>query len=223
MVVAAKAGRLSPRGATTRLRWLLVTFASIATATVIVVLTTRPWAEYMYGLTICAMIAVGAAAGVLLRPIDRARLLAPAALLTVLTLIIVLPSHYKPGPRPIYEGVQRLHPIQTTLQQPGSVLVAQEDANELCNYLAYAHGRLCAAEEWPALRAQITPQTSVALVLEKVHATAIYANASMLADPSLASLLSAPGAHGWRELARGSGPSGPWRVLVRDARRGAGL
>jgi hypothetical protein len=212
--VAASDGKLSLRRASLRTRWVTVTLASIAVATLLVVLTTRPWAEYMYGLTICAMVLIGVSVAALLSRVGGMRTLAPAALASVLVLIAALSSIYSPGPRPIYEAVQHLQIVQKRLQRPGSVLIAGENDDEICNYLAYSYQRVCDPMYWFALRTQVTSRTSVGQVLSRAHATAVYADASMLADPIIAGLVAAPHAQGWQQVARGSGPGGPWSVLV---------
>lgn len=217
--IGARDGKLNLRHASARTLWLLVTFGSIAVATVLVVLTTRPWAEYMYGLTVCMLVLIGVSCSVLLdRMLDRiggVRILAPVALGLVLVLIAVLPSIYGPGPRPIYEGVQHLRIAQGRLQRPGSVLVAENNSAELCNYLAYSYQRVCTPMYWDVLRSQVTTHISAGQILDRVHATAVYADAGMLADPIVAGLVAAPRAQGWKQIAGGNGPDGPWRVLVR--------
>jgi hypothetical protein len=47
-----------------------------------------------------------------------------------------------------------------------------------------------------------------------VHATAVYVDANMLSEPTIAALVAAPRAQGWQQIARGSGPDGPWYVLI---------
>lgn len=207
--------KLSLHCAPVRTMWIAVTLASIAAATVVVALTTRPWSEYIYGLTICALVLAGAAVLTLMRRIGVARILAPIALLTVAVLIVTLRSMYGPGPRPIYEGVRRLGIVQKQLQQPGSVLVASENEAELCNYLAYSYQRKCTATSWLALQSEVTPQRSVGQVLDRAHATAVYADASMLSDPTIAALVAAPRAQGWQRIAQGAGANGPWCILIR--------
>jgi hypothetical protein len=211
--VAAREGKLSLHRAPPQTRWVAITLASIAVSTLLVVLTTRPWAEYMYGLTICALVLIGVSVSVLLRRVGP-RILAAAALATVLVLIILLPSIYSPGPRPTYEGIQHLQVVRAQLQRPGSVLVAQDSSNELCNYLAYSYQRTCAPTYWPTLRSQVTARTTAGQVLDRIHATAIYADSGMLADPIIAGLVAAPRVQGWQQIAQGSGPGGAWRVLI---------
>lgn len=215
LLIVAREGRLSRRKMPPRTLWIVVTVASIAVATAIVALTARPWAEYIYGLTISALIVIGVAAAVLLRRIGATRVIAPAAIGGVLVAALAFPTVYSPGPRPIYDAVQHLQVVRAQLQRPGSVLVAEDNYNELCNYLAYSAERLCTGMYWPALEAQITARTTVGMLLDRVHATAIYADAGMLADPTIARLVAPRRIHGWREVAQGSGPDGPWLVLSR--------
>lgn len=206
---------LSMRRLSTRALWIAVTLACIGAATVLVALTTRPWSEYTYGLTVGALILTGTAILTLMRRIGGAHILAPIALLTVTALIIAHPSMYTTGHRPIYEGVQHLEVIQKRLQQPGSILVTSGDEAELCNYLAYSYQRKCTIASWSALRSQVTPKRSAGQVLDRAHVTAVYVDAGMLSEPNIAALIAAPHAEGWQQVAQGSGPNGPWLVLVR--------
>ena len=214
LVVLAKAGELSWRGMPSRTRLLIVTLVAIAVTDVLVVLTVRPWAEYIYGLSICTVLLVGVSVSALVRGLGAMRLLAPSVLAVVLILIVVASSPYGPGTRPIDEGVEHLQVVQKQLQQSGSVLVAGENYNVLCNYLAYSYNRRCNALYWETLRSQVTPRLSAGQVLDRVHATALYADGGLLTDPIIAQLLAAPRAQGWQLAARGSGPGGPWQVLV---------
>ena len=145
---------------------------------------------------------------------DGPRVLAPIALATVLILIVVLPSIYRPGPRPIYEGVQHLQVVRKQLQRPGSVLVAEGNYNALCNYLAYSYQRECNPIPWASLRSQLGPRTTLGQILDRAHAAAFYVEGGMLTEPAVAKLVAAPRAQGWRQVAQGNSLSGPWRVLV---------
>lgn len=215
LICAVRDGKLAVRQMSAQTLWIAATLASLSIATVLVVLTTRPWSEYMYGLTASALVLTGAAVLALLRRVGAIHILAPLALLTVAGLIVGLTSMYSRGPRPVYEGVKHLGIAQKQLQRPGSVLVASENEVALCNYLAYSYQRKCTPVGWQALQAQVTPQRSAAQVLDSVHATALYIDAKMLAEPAIAALVAAPRAQGWRQIARGSGPGGPWHVLIR--------
>jgi hypothetical protein len=213
--VALRSDRARLRLACRDRAWALTMLASVAVATLAIVSTETPWTEYMYGLTVCVLALAGFCLSALVRRIGATRLLAPFAAGLTIVLIAALPSHYRPGPRPIYDGVRHLGVIRDQLDQPGSVLVASQDTNYICNYLARSYDRVCGFDEWPTLQAELGPRTSLRLVLKRAGATAIYADASMLADPTLAGLLARPGAYGWRQVAAGSGIDGPWRVLVR--------
>ena len=197
-----------------RTQWVLLTLASVAAATMLVALTSRPWGEYIFGLTICALVMSGVSVAVLLRQFVGIRILAPIALVTVLVLIIALPSAYRPGPRPIYERIQHLQVVRQRLQRHGSVLVAGESYNELCNYLAYSYQRICTPIFWPTLHTDTTGHASAGQILDRAHATALYIDSGMLSDPLIAALVTAPRAQGWQQIAQGSGLGGPWRVLV---------
>jgi hypothetical protein len=214
LAVAAREGELSVRRMSTRTRWIIVTLASIAAADVLVVLTVRPWAEYIYGLSICALMLIGASVSVLVRRVGGTRILAPVALGAVVALIVTQSSIYGPGPRPLYEAYEHLRVVQRRLQAPGGALVSQASPNVLCNYLAYSYERVCMPIFWPVLRSQVTGQTTVGQVLDRNHVTVLYVESEMLGDPEIAKLVAAPQAQGWRQIAGGNGLSGPWRVLI---------
>jgi hypothetical protein len=216
--VAIREGELSVRRAQPQAVWTSIVLTSIAAASLIIALTTRPWTEYIYGLSICAFVLIAWALSVLVRHLRLTRMLAPAGLVLVLALIVASSSHYGPAPRPIYDAVQRLRVVQRRLQRQDSVLVASANYDEICNYLARDDRHVCTATYWPALRTQVSATTSVRQVLDRIHATAIYATADMLADPILAHLVAAPRTQGWRQIAAGIGDGGSWRVLVRARR-----
>jgi hypothetical protein len=177
LICVVRDGTMSLRRMSARTLWIAVTLASIGTGTLLVALTTRPWSEYIYGLTVGTLVLIGAAGLVIVRQLGSKRILTPVALAVVAALIITQKSMYSPGTRPIYEGIQHLGVVQKQLQQPNSVLVTSENEAELCNYLAYSYQRKCTAINWFTLRSQITLQHSAGQVLARAHATAVYVDA----------------------------------------------
>jgi MFS family permease len=195
--------------------WAWILLGSVAVTAVIVALTQRPRAEYLYGLTVGLLALVGASVAAVARRVGGARLLAPTAAAVTLVLVILLGPYYSPRPRPIHDGVERLQIVRHTLQRRGSVLVSVADNTELCSYLARAIRDHCSSPSWAVLRAQARPGTGIHGVLDRVRADAVYADAAMIGDPAMAPLLAEPRRYGWRQVAGGTGPGGPWRVLVR--------
>lgn len=195
--------------------WAWLVLGSVAAATVIVVLTQRPRAEYMYGLTVGVLALVGASVAALLRRVGGARFLAPAAAVVTLSLLVVLPSYYTSRPRPIHDGVERLHVVRQTLDRRGSVLITVSNTTELCFYLARGISDHCTAPDWSKLRAQVRPDKGFPSVLNRARADVIYADAAMITDPLMAQLLADPRRYGWRQVTAGTGHDGPWRILSR--------
>jgi hypothetical protein len=113
----------------------------------------------------------------------------------------------------LHDAVDRLHPVGGLLQQPGSVLVASSYNGELCGYLAKSVFSHCTSPAWPSLVVQISRRTTIESVLNDAHATVIYADSILEADPHLTRLLGSPTSFGWRRVAEGTG----WSVLVRSA------
>ncbi len=198
--------------------WIVVLFAAeVVTSLFVVLIEQRPRPEYMYGLTVGLLALVGVCFTALLRRFAVMRFVAPLALGLTVGLAIVLPSYYSKGPRPLLDAVNRTKVVRHELQQPGSVLItAQFTADfEICAYLAYTNARHCTSPSWSALQAQLAGGSSIQTVLARAKATAIYAESLLLSDPAIAQLVATPQRYGWRQVAGGTGESGPWHVLVR--------
>jgi hypothetical protein len=196
--------------------WVFVVLGSVALTTLVVVLMQRPRPEYMYGLVVAVLVAAGLCASALVRRWSLEQLTAPAALGVVGALALGLSSHYQPDPRPLHDGVERLEAVRGLLQGPGSVLVTARDGFGLCSYLARGHNAHCSAPSPQALASRVEDGRSLGDVLDAVGATVVYDEAWLRADPAFAPLLAAPETFGWRRVAGGTGPEGPWGVLVRD-------
>jgi hypothetical protein len=195
--------------------WPLIILVGVGITTLVVVITQRPRPEYLYPLTVGLLVLVGLCLTALARRLNAGQLLASAALAVTVTLIAVVPQHYRPGLRPIFDAVHRLQLERDALDQPNSVLIANVYNGEICSYLAYTSQRSCASPDWTTVRGSVGPSRSIRQVLDRARATVIYATPTLIADPVLAPLLAAPNRYGWRQVAAGDGLDGPWRVLVR--------
>jgi hypothetical protein len=198
-----------------RREWALVVLGAAALTSVVVALTQRPRAEYMYALSVVLMGAAGLAAAALLRNFRVSRAsIAGAAIAVPLVLCLVLPSHYKPSPRPLRDAVERLDTVRGILTRPGAVLVSSGYGFEACSYLAESFDRHCTSIGWPKVKEDVARGLPLGDALDQVQATVIYADESLAADPAAARLLAAPAVAGWRRVAGGEGTSGTWAVLV---------
>jgi hypothetical protein len=182
---------------------------------VIVALTQRPRPEYIYGLTLVLMTATGFSIAVLLARARATAVLASTAVVAAIGILLAFPPYFRPGPRPIFEGVHRLEPFRSMLQRRGDVLVTTGYGLELCAYLGRTPDDLCSSPSWATLRDRIKSGVSVADALDQTNATVIYADPGLQAAPVLSSFLAAPERAGWRQAARGTGIDGVWSVLVR--------
>jgi hypothetical protein len=187
----------------------------VALTTLVVVLTQRPRPEYMYGLTAALMLLTGVCVAAILRWRGWMRFASACAGVVTVVLVIALPSYYQPGPRPLHDAVQRLGAVRGELQRPGATLIAANFNFEICSYLAASFDRSCRSPSWAALQARLLAGIPIRRALAAEGATAIYAEALMLANPAIARLVAAPEAYGWRQVAAGAGNGGPWHVLVR--------
>jgi hypothetical protein len=198
-------------------KWAVVMFGTLVFTTLVVALTQRPRAEYMYGLTVGLMALVGLCTSALLRRFGAAAVLSALAIGLVMVLIIVMPSYYHREPRPLHDAIERLQVVRGVLQRSRSVLITAGDGLDTCYYLAKIHDRYCTSPSWPMLQTQLGSGTSIQVVFNRVKATVIYVDPVLLSNPSIASLVAAPHAAGWRQVASGAGPDGPWHVLVRTS------
>jgi hypothetical protein len=196
-------------------KWAVITMGGLASTVLIVVLTQRPRPEYIYPLTVGLMALLGLSAEALL-PRLRETLGASALAGGVVTvLVLAVPAFYQRGPRPLHDAVARLQPVRSRLQQPGSVLIMGGDGTDTCYYLAARLDRYCTSPSWATLQQRMASGLPIRVVLNQAKATAIYADATVLADPEIARLVAVPAANGWRTVASGTGEGGPWYVLVR--------
>jgi hypothetical protein len=199
-------------------RWALAILGAVAVTAFFVVLTQRPRPEYMYGLTVGLMGFVGVCVSALVRRMGWTRFMSVFAAVTLLSLVVAMPSHYRHGPRPLHDAVRRLGILRGPLQRPGSVLIASEFNFEICAYLAGSYNRSCTSPDWASLKTQLARGLPVGQVLNRANASVIYAETLLLADPAITQLVAAPEGYGWRQIAGGLGAQGPWHILVRASK-----
>jgi hypothetical protein len=219
--LASKSGELRWRDWSNQRVLTLVALMAVAITALIVALTERPRSEYIYGLSIGLLALTGYCLRAILRHWGWAGLAAPLALFVVLVLAVALPSHYKRGPRPLRDAIERLQVVRPELQRPGSVLVTSSYNWEICSYLAEDFNRFCASPSWAQLAAQIDSGSPVQEVLGSVRADVIYADPLLQRDRAMAGFLASPRAAGWRKVSEGDSSDGPWSVLIRQAARQA--
>ena len=194
----------------------IVVLAAAGLTTLVVALTQRPRPEYMYALVVGVMALTGYCVSAITRRWGRDSLLAPLAAGLVVVLCLAMPTYYDPGPRPLRDGIERLHVVQGALQRPGSVLITAADGQSLCHYLADRSAGHCISPSWGVLKEQLVRGRAVEDVLDNARATVVYADPAMHGDPQLTPLLSSPRAHGWSKISEGEGGDGRWSILLRD-------
>jgi hypothetical protein len=197
--------------------WALVVLGGVTVTTLLVALTQRPRPEYMYGLSVGVLALIGFCASALLQRLRSERNLASFALVLTVVLCVVLPSHYHSGPRPLHDAIERLQVVRGVLQQRSSVLITSGYNYETCAYLAADFNRLCNSPALAAVKARLSAGQSLRKALAEENATVLYADSSLHSDPAFAKLLASPASMGWRQVSAGTGPGGPWSVLIRAA------
>jgi len=194
--------------------WVFLILGAVAVTTLVVALSQRPRPEYMYGLVVAVLMLTGICASALLRRWGGHRLVSAAAVGIVFVLALALSSHYRAGPRPLHDAVERLEVVREPLQQPGSVLITAGDGQGMCSYLADDIDAQCSAPYLATLKSRVEQGRSLDDVLAEAGASAMYVEAGLRADPAFAPLLASPRSFGWRPVAEGSAGDGRWRVLV---------
>jgi CHRD domain len=195
--------------------WAILLLASVAATTLVVALTQRPRAEYLYGLTVFLLGLFGLCLAAFIRHLRiGSDLVAALAAAVIVALAVGIPSYYHAGPRPLHDAVDRLQVVRGPLQEQGSVLVTAGFNSQICAYLSYDTRRTCASPDWQALKAQVVGGRSIRDVFDEAKVTAIYANPVLQADPILAGILASPAENGWRQVAQGKADDGEWSVLL---------
>jgi hypothetical protein len=196
--------------------WPLILLFALSVTAVVVALTQRPRAEYIYGLTLSLMLLTAACLGVILRRVGLMQVAAPLAAVGTLVLILALPSYYRQGPRPLHDALERLDEVRPVLRQPGAVLVTSGYNWEICAYLAKSFQQHCSSPSWLSVQSQLKRGTSVKRILDNTRATVIYADPVSRLEPAFVAYLQSPGARAeWRTIESGTGTDGEWSVLVR--------
>lgn len=196
-------------------RWAIALLAGVALTTLVVALTERPRPEYLYGLTLTVMILFGYAVTAIVQAFAAWRAMAVLSAAVALVAIVVMSSHYHPGPRPLHDGLRHLQTVRARLRQPGSVLLTSQFSYELCSYLALDSVRHCSAPNWASVEPRLT-SANLRSVLRRQRVTVIYADPRLRQDPAVTRLVSHPESFGWRQVTAGTDAGGPWSVLVRS-------
>ena len=191
-----------------RQRWAWLALGATAAVTLaVVVLDARPRPSYMFALTAAIMAAAGLALAVLMRgrpAVERA--LSLAAVAVPVALVAALPPHYRADDaRPLAQQYERLRPLVADAG-PATLVVPQPGA-EPCAYLVpIGSCRVISYREELA-----GAGAALGRRLRAAGATALYADAEMLADPAVAAIAAG---RGWRLAAAGGTGAERWAVLV---------
>jgi hypothetical protein len=196
--------------------WALGLVVTLSGTAVLVALTQRPRAEYIYMLTLSLLLLVGASTLAVVRRLGLARFLGVATLVVAIGLVVGASSPYhRTTPRPLEEALTRLASVRPQLQRPGSVLIASGYNFETCSYLAADYDRHCTSPGWPELQAKLANGEPIARVLNQAGATIVYVDPILAQDPAVAKIVRSPKAYGWQFASQGTGPDGSWGVLRR--------
>jgi hypothetical protein len=196
-------------------RWAAILLAIIAVNMLLVGLAERPAPEYIYGLTVGVMALTGLAVAAVLRRAGLTRFAGLAAGVLTIAALVAASPFYKPGPRPIDDGVARTQVVRGELIVPGSILLSDAYGAEICAYLGQTAVDHCAGVDWASLRAEVAAGRSLRTVLSADHVTAVYLPADLSGDSLLAPLVRSPRSVGYRQIASGADADGRWSVLSR--------
>jgi hypothetical protein len=119
--------------------------------------------------------------------------------------IFLAPNVYQahPSSRPILREYREVKPFGGRFHYPGTVMAASGRVYEL---IAYAGRCYCPGFFYENLRQDVTPEHSLAEVLDEKKVTIFFANESVLADPPGADFVAHANLHRWRLLGKGQDP-----------------
>lgn len=162
--------------------------------TLMVMMMQRPRPSYLLPFFFFATALIGMCAFAILDRLGGAKPLALLTPVAAILLIIFVPRYFTPAyrnpdtsnTRPVLLRYERLVPFRSLLTAPGTRLLANGWAFDLCFYVAVTG---CTPLEYHAFMATKPAGVSVADWLAHEHITIFYVDESVLADPATASFL----------------------------------
>jgi hypothetical protein len=199
--------------------WGVLVLLFLSMTAVIVGLTQRPRAEYLFALTFTIMLAAAVAVRAILRRAPGfARLPAVGAFAVAAAILLAVPSHYRDTHgRPILDGVRRLEPVRDRLTVPGSTLISDGWGGDICRYLAESFREYCLPVGQEALLAQVR-EHGWKRALEETGADVVYVSESFALTPEIATFVARAPKLGWTAANSGESESGAWKVFVPSER-----
>lgn len=181
-------------------RWPLLALASPAIGAIVVMIQQRPRPSYLFPFTLLLMILVGFSAFTFFR-LGSSDLLAATVPLVLLVVLLLAPTPYTDGSRPLQERYDRLEPHLEELSATGASVPGYRE--DLCRYLSFSDCKI--VDYWTVVRPLAEAGGSLDAVLAQLDIGLFYADEAVMNDPIAAEIVD--GANS--EWSRTEGTSGP--------------
>lgn len=166
-------------------RWALLALTSPVIGVVVVMIQQRPRPSYMFSFTLLLMILVGFSAFTFLRTLRSSDLLAAAVPLVVLAVLVIAPTPYTDGSRPLQQRYDRLEPHSEDLGVTGASVPGYRE--DLCRYLSVSNCKI--VDYWTVVRPLAEAGGDLDAVLAQLDIGLFYADEAVMNDPIAAEIV----------------------------------
>jgi hypothetical protein len=202
------------------LGWLAM--LSVVAVSLVIIPIERPRPEYMYGLTIFLMAAIGMSVFVIAHRWPGANHLSGLISVVIVLTMLVFPTHYaldyyvahaEVRGRPLLQVYRRLTPFQDIIARADTVVLVRRYNRDLCNYMGYG---LCKGFDY-AILAERPARLPLDAFLSERGITLFYVDEHLLSslqvDPLARNFLAAPDSVGWKRIAFQDGGDSRWMLF----------
>jgi hypothetical protein len=186
--------------------WPLLALASPAVGVAVVMIQQRPRPSYMFSFTLLLMTLIGFSAFTFLRAFRAAHLLPAAVPPAVLAILLLAPTPYTDGARPLQERYERLEPHVEELGVSGASVPGYREG--LCRYLSVINCKI--VDYWTVVRPLAEASGSLDAVLAQLDIRLFYADEAVLNDPVAAGVVGGASS-GWSRVGESSARSALFR------------
>jgi len=197
------------------LGWLAM--LSVVAMSLVVIPIERPRPEYLYGLSIFLMAAIGMSVFVIAHQWRALNQLSGLMSVVMVVMLLVIPSYYAVSPnvrpRPLLQLYRRLAPFGDIIARGDTVFLKGSYNQELCNYIGRG---LCKAFDYTILTERPTG-VPLEIFLGKRGITLFYVDENLLStlqvDPLAQTFLTTPDSVGWKLIAFQDGGDSRWMLF----------
>lgn len=199
--------------------WGWAALGCLATAAVVVMLTIRPRPSYLFNFSVLLLAVIGMCGFVLgsrWPALARLRVVLPVVAAGIL---VAVPSIYDEryqtpqagASRPLLEMVDRLKPFEDVVGRPTTRLLTARFANEACTYVAPTSP--CRGTSLIEAIEQRPKGTTLPRLLKQLDTNVVYADESVITNPSTRDVLQKLERKGWEPLGPSPSSGDSWTLL----------